>query len=128
MRPELASILTCPARDCGATELTLAAHDIDAVDYRRGPVEEVRTGSLSCPRCNRTYPIEGYVLSFEQLYPPELKAEGNYWGKWYGFMKERGYLGFFDLREPIAPLVAEGVDVLDPGTIRGREHGGAQLL
>jgi SAM-dependent methyltransferase len=107
----------------------LDAQEVRAVEYRRGPVEEVRTGTLSCPRCGRAYPIEGYVLSFEQLYPPDLKAEGDYWGEFYGFMKERGYLGFFDLREPVAPLVTEGLDVLDPGTVgRAREKAGVQAI
>ena len=128
MKPDFVSFLQCPARDCQATNLTLDAKHTDTIHYKDGPAEEVREGSLNCPTCRRSYPISDYVPSFEQLYPEELQQEAEYWGKWYGFMWQRGYLAYFDLRAPMAPLITEGIEVLDPSTLDHQDLGGSHSL
>ena len=128
MKPEFASFLQCPARDCQAADLTLHADSTDTIRYKDGPAEEVREGSLECPSCGRRYPISEYVPSFDQLYPEELQQEAEYWGKWYGFMWKRGYLAYFDLRAPMAPLITEGIEVLDPATLDRKDLGGSHSL
>ncbi len=128
MKADFVSLLRCPARDCNAQELRLHAGNIERIEYRVGPIDEVREGTIECPACGRRYPIQEYVPSFEQLYPEGLKREAEYWGKWYGFMWERGYTGFFDLRTPVAPLITEGIEVLNPGTVDGIDIGGMHSL
>src|SRR6478672_3689490 len=104
MKAELATKLCCPARECGAGSLRLDAQQVETLAYETGPVEEVREGALVCPACGRSYPIHEYVLSFEDLFPAVLREESEFWGRWYGFMWDQGYLGFFDLKQPFAPL------------------------
>ena len=128
MKPDFVSFLQCPARDCHGSDLVLHADETATINYKDGPAEEVREGSLECPSCGRRYPISEYVPSFEQLYPEGLQKEGEYWGKFYGFMWKRGYLGFFDLRASLAPLITEGIEVLDPSTLTGRDPGGSHSL
>src|SRR4051812_15458192 len=121
MHRDLLQLLNCPARDCGAADLSLEARAVEEIAYRTGPVEEVREGTITCAACGRTYPIEGFVPSFEQLFPEELQDEAQYWGDWYGFFWQRGYRGFYDLREPIAHFIGRGIEVPDPGTLSGKE-------
>ncbi|MEO8286804.1 MAG: class I SAM-dependent methyltransferase [Chloroflexota bacterium] len=128
MKADFVTILECPARDCNGTELVLNASQVDTILYKDGPTEEVREGSLDCAACGRSYPISEYVPSFEQLFPPDLQSEAEYWGKWYGFMWQRGYLGFFDLRAPMAPLITEGIEVLDPATLERKDLGGSHSM
>jgi SAM-dependent methyltransferase len=128
MKPEFAQFLQCPARDCGGGSLTLHAERTETLRYKDGPAEEVREGNLECPECGRRYPIGEYVPSFEQLYPDELQREADYWGKWYGFMWRQGYLGYFDLRSPMAPLILEGIEVLDPATLDHKDLGGTHSI
>jgi SAM-dependent methyltransferase/uncharacterized protein YbaR (Trm112 family) len=128
MKADFVSLLRCPARDCNAQELRLHAGSIERIEYKGGAIDEVREGTIECPACGRHYPIQEFVLSFEQLYPEGLKREAEYWGKWYGFMWERGYTGFFDIRNPVAPLITEGIEVLNPGTVDGIDIGGTHSL
>jgi SAM-dependent methyltransferase len=128
MKPDFTSFLQCPARDCGGADLRLHAEKSVTVQYKDGPAEEVREGRLECPSCGRRYPISEYVPSFEQLYPEELQREAEYWGRWYGFMWKRGYLGYFDLRAPMAPLITEGIEVLDPATLDHKDLGGTHSI
>jgi SAM-dependent methyltransferase/uncharacterized protein YbaR (Trm112 family) len=128
MKADFVSLLRCPARDCNAQELRLQADSIERIEYKGGAIDEVREGPIECPACGRHYPIQEYVPSFEQLYPEGLKREAEYWGKWYGFMWERGYTGFFDLRNPVAPLITEGIEVLNPGTVDGKDIGGTHSI
>lgn len=128
MKPAFTSFLQCPARDCQGADLKLHAEERVTIQYKDGPAEEVREGRLECPSCGRHYPISEYVPSFEQLYPEELQREAEYWGKWYGFMWKRGYLGYFDLRAPMAPLITEGIEVLDPATLDHKDLGGTHSI
>lgn len=123
MNPELTYKLRCPAQGCGG-KLKLAAQTCDIIQYESGPVEEVREGVLNCPLCGRIYPIAGYVPSFEQLFSPGLKEEAEYWSKWYGSLWTKGHRGFFDARAPKSPLLAEGIETLDPSTLEGDEVAG----
>jgi 2-polyprenyl-3-methyl-5-hydroxy-6-metoxy-1,4-benzoquinol methylase len=116
MKADLNARLRCPASECQG-RLDVVARAVKTLHYRSGPVEEVEEGELRCSECRRAYPIAGYVPSFERLFPAELREEADYWSKWYGFMWERGYLGFFDLRVPMAPFITEGVEALDPSTL-----------
>ena len=43
-------------------------------------------------------------------------------------MWDRGYLGFFDLKQPFAPLITEGIEVLDPSSVQGVERGGTHSI
>ncbi|HST04618.1 MAG TPA: hypothetical protein VLQ48_07770 [Chloroflexia bacterium] len=81
MNPGFEAKLLCPNHGCTNSPLTLVASQTETINYRIGPMEEVRVGSLDCGQCGRSYPIEDYVLSFDQIFPPELKSEGEYWGK-----------------------------------------------
>lgn len=128
MKADFVSFLRCPARDCNSEDLELHAEGVERIEYTGGAIEEVREGALECASCGRRYPIEEYVPSFEQLYPEGLKREADYWGKWYGFMWERGYTGFFDIRNPVAPLITEGIEVLNPGTVEGKDIGGTHSI
>ncbi len=128
MKAEFARELCCPAPECKGAELVLDAHQIDIIRYKVGPVEEVRTGTLTCCVCGRAYPIEEYVPSFEQLFPPDLREEAEYWSKWYGFMWDRGHFGYFDLRLPRAPLIAEGIEVLDPSSLDQKDPDGSHSV
>jgi 2-polyprenyl-3-methyl-5-hydroxy-6-metoxy-1,4-benzoquinol methylase len=128
MKADFVSLLRCPARDCNAQELRLHAGDVERIEYKGGAVDEVREGTIECPACGRQYPIQEYVPSFEQLYPEGLRHEAEHWGKWYGFMWERGFTGFFDLRNPVAPLITEGIEVLNPGTVDGIDIGGTHSI
>jgi len=128
MKPEFAQFLQCPARDCTGGDLTLHADRSETIQYKDGPAEEVREGSLQCAACGRRYPVSEYVPSFEQLYPAELQSEAEYWGKWYGFMWQRGYLGYLDLRSPMAPLITEGIEVLDPSSLDHKDLGGTHSI
>src|SRR3954462_15339116 len=112
MKTDFVTFLRCPALECPGDGLQLRAEQVDTIQYKNGPAEEVRVGSLLCGRCGRSYPIEGYVPSFEQLYPNELRREAEYWSNWYGFMWQNGRLGYFDLSEPRAPLITEGIEAL----------------
>jgi SAM-dependent methyltransferase len=125
MKPDFAARLRCPARNCNASGLKLHTTRTAVLQDRTETIEEVREGSLECPECGRSYPVEEYVPSFEQLFPPDLQEEARYWGNWYGFMWERGYLGLFDLRSPRAPLITEGITTLDPSSLYRDEHGGS---
>lgn len=59
MKPELMDILACP--DCkGGLELTVTSEE-------GGKIME---GSLHCPACNETYPIEGGIPN---LLPRDLR-------------------------------------------------------
>jgi SAM-dependent methyltransferase/uncharacterized protein YbaR (Trm112 family) len=128
MRADFVSLLRCPARDCKGGDLKVNASRVVRIEYRVGAIDEVREGAIECPSCGRVYPIEEYVPSFDQLYPEGLKREGDYWGRWYGFMWERGFTGFFDLRNPVAPLIAEGIEVMNPATVAGIDFGGTHSI
>lgn len=128
MHTDLATQLNCPSRDCGSRSLRLEAARTELIPYRTGPVEEVREGALVCDGCGRRYPIEGYVPSFEQLFPEELREEARYWSDWYGFFWDRGYRGFFDLRAPMAPAIARGIEVLDPRSLGGQDLPGPHSM
>src|SRR5437667_7134295 len=128
MRPDFKNLLNCPARDCGSRQLTLEAGSVEEICYRTGPVEEVREGAVVCSSCKRSYPIEDYVLSFEQLFPEELQEEARYWSDWYGFFWDRGYKGFGDLRAPVAPFIARGIEIPDPHTQSGEDLPGTHIL
>lgn len=127
MRPKLAEQLLCPAAGCGGN-ITLQADALVTLHYKAGPVEEVREGALFCAECGRAYPISEYVPSFEQLFPTDLQKEALYWSKWYGLMWERGSLGLFDLRAPRAPLIAEGIEELDPSSLGRTDPPGTHSL
>lgn len=128
MRAEFVREICCPARECLSGELRLEVGASQVLNYRNGPVEEVREGAVTCGACGRAYPIEGYVLSFEQLFPEALREEARFWGKWYGFMWSQGHLGFFDLRAPMAPQIAQGVEALDPSTLERKDLGGSHSI
>jgi len=128
MRAEFVRELRCPARDCLSGELRLEAIASQTLHYRTGPVDEVREGTVICGACGRAYPIEEYVLSFEQLFPEALREEARYWGKWYGFMWSQGHLGFFDLRAPMAPQIINGVEALDPSTLERKDLGDSHSM
>jgi len=128
MKADFVSLLRCPSRDCNGHELRLQVGSIERIEYKSGAIDEVREGTIECPACGRHYPIQEYVPSFEQLYPEGLKREAEYWGKWYGFMWERGYTGFFDIRNPVAPLITEGIEVLNPSTVEGKDIGGTHAI
>ena len=128
MRAEFVRELQCPARDCLSGELRLEAIASQTLHYKDGPVDEVREGRVVCGACGRAYPIEEYVLSFEQLFPETLREEARYWGKWYGFMWSQGHLGFFDLRAPMAPQIINGVEALDPSTLERKDLGGSHSM
>jgi SAM-dependent methyltransferase len=64
------------------------------------------------------------VPSFEQVFPASLQQEAEYWSRWYRFVWDQGYLGFFDLRVPRAPLIMEGVEVLDPSSLHHTDSAG----
>lgn len=61
MKKDLMEILACPVCK-GELELTVVDEDGD----------EVITGSLLCPACDETYPIEDTIPN---LLPPELRRE-----------------------------------------------------
>jgi SAM-dependent methyltransferase len=121
MKKDLISSLRCPARDCGSGKLRVEARLVEPIAYRQGTIEEVREGEIVCATCGRRYPIEDYVPSFEQLFPPELLEEACYWSDWYGFFWDRGYRGFFDLRAPSTPFIARGIDVPGPNSLSGED-------
>lgn len=127
MKPELVPLLNCPARDCGAPDLELNDPVLEMINYRGGEVEEVREGAVRCPTCGRSYPVEDYVLSFEQLFPADLLEEARYWSDWYGFFWDRGYTGFFDLRSPLAPFISRGIEVQDPVSLSGADLPGTHV-
>ncbi len=128
MKASLIEKIRCPARDCDSRGLVLAATGTAVVEYISGAVEEVKEGTIVCPRCGRVYPITEYVPSFEQLFPDELREEASYWDRWYGFMWDRGDRGFFDLRAPRAQLINEGIEVADPSTSHGRDLAGTHSI
>jgi 2-polyprenyl-3-methyl-5-hydroxy-6-metoxy-1,4-benzoquinol methylase len=117
MKPTLLDKLLCPAPDCEGASLILHALHTDTINYRTASIEEVREGELVCTTCNRSYPIEDYVPSFESLFPEPLREEADYWSKWYGYWWEREQLGFFDFNAPRAPLITEGIEILDPASL-----------
>ena len=106
----------------------MQAGSIERIEYKGGAIDEVREGTIECPACGRRYPIQEYVPSFEQLYPEGLRREAEYWGRWYGFMWERGYTGFFDIRNPVASLITEGIEVLNPATVDCIDIGGTHSI
>jgi ubiquinone/menaquinone biosynthesis C-methylase UbiE/uncharacterized protein YbaR (Trm112 family) len=128
MKADFAATLCCPALDCNGSDLAVHVRQTQTITYNSGSVEEVREGELVCPSCGRTYPISDYVPSFEQLFPADLQEEADYWSKWYGFMWEHGYLGYFDLRIPRAPLITEGITVLDPSSLDHTDATGSHTL
>lgn len=120
MNAELLDKLRCPAPGCRGV-LTLTPHASEKIEYAGGPVEEVREGSLNCVSCGRSYPIEGYVPSFEELFTARLREEAEYWSLWYGAFWELGYRSFFDARLPRPPLLLEGIEIADPPSLGGRD-------
>jgi 2-polyprenyl-3-methyl-5-hydroxy-6-metoxy-1,4-benzoquinol methylase len=128
MKADLVAKLRCPARECGSPRLSLQATSTQTLHYRAGPIDEVREGSIICEECGRSYPISEYVVSFEQIFPAELLKEADYWAKWYGFMWDKGYYGYFDLRAPMAPLITEGIDVLDPARLERKDIAGEHSI
>ena len=128
MKAEFLAKLCCPTRLCRPGPLLLEAQTVETLAYATGPAEEVREGTVRCPACERSYPIQDYVLSFEQLFPDVLREEATFWSQWYGFMWDRGYAGWFDLKEPFAPYIATGIEVPDPGSLLGVERGGTHSL
>jgi 2-polyprenyl-3-methyl-5-hydroxy-6-metoxy-1,4-benzoquinol methylase/uncharacterized protein YbaR (Trm112 family) len=117
MKLDLLDRLLCPTPSCEGARLTLHAHHTDTINYRTASIEEVREGELVCTICNRSYPIRDYVPSFESLFPEPLLEEADYWSKWYGYWWEREQLGFFDFNAPRAPLITEGIEVVDPASL-----------
>ncbi len=128
MKADLVEHLRCPARDCTAGPLTLSVTQVETLTYQDGPTEEVREGQLTCAACHRVYPITEFVPSFAQLFPSELREEADFWGRWYSFFWDHGYLGLFDLRAPMAPLITEGIEALDPTPWELKEQGGTHVL
>ncbi|MGA7732328.1 MAG: methyltransferase domain-containing protein [Chloroflexia bacterium] len=128
MKPQLLDILLCPARDCLAPDLTLEAQELDTIQYKEGAVEEVKEGTILCRACGRKYPVTEYVPIFEQLFPDDLKSEADFWGGWYGFMWDKGHLGYFDMREPAAPFLTSGVGISDPARALRNDLPGVQLF
>jgi 2-polyprenyl-3-methyl-5-hydroxy-6-metoxy-1,4-benzoquinol methylase/uncharacterized protein YbaR (Trm112 family) len=104
-RTLLESIL-CPI--CGRGEWTLYANEEVMVNYETGPREEVCMGEIVCPGGHH-YPIRDFVLSFESLFPPDLKQEAAFWDRFYIWNIEQGAVGFHDLRRGFAPFMAQGV-------------------
>lgn len=105
MDPSLLKIVMCPA--CGG-ELRLAHASFVEVPYKDGPRREVETGEAAC-RCGRSYPIEGFVLSFAQLFSPILQREAAYWEQYYLWLRAQGSLGFHDLSLGTAPYITRGI-------------------
>ncbi len=135
MRAEFAEKLSCPAPDCSGlnwakpkNSLTLLTERVRPINYKSGQIEEVEEGSLTCLQCGRSYPISEFVPSFEQLFPEELQEEAEFWSRWYGFMWDKGYMGFFDLKVPMAPLITEGIEVLDPSSLQRIDRGGTHSI
>lgn len=128
MQPDLLNIINCPARDCGSPDLRVEVSCLETLEYRVGPVEEIREGAIHCDACGRAYPIEEYVPSFSSLFPGDLREEADYWGRWYGFFWDRGYRGFFDLRSPSTPYITHGVDVPDPRSLTGKDRHGTHAV
>src|SRR5262249_22699380 len=127
MHRDLVQKLSCPARDCGGETLLLEIDQVETLSYTTGEMEEVREGALHCPACNRSYPIHEYVPSFAALFPSDLVEEADFWSKWYGLLWQRGYMGFFDLRAPVAPCLLQGIDLPAPGSAGVREMGGMHV-
>jgi hypothetical protein len=71
-----------------------------------------------CLKCGHAYPIEGNVPSFEGLFRGDLLEEAANWSRWYSFWWDRGHLGFCDLNDHRAPLITQGIEVLDPGSVQ----------
>jgi SAM-dependent methyltransferase len=128
MRPDFVDKLLCPARGCESANLVLQADDIQTIRYKNAELEEVKQGQISCQACGRVYPIDDFVLSFDQLFPVGLLREADYWGKWYSFMWTMGYYGFFDLRAKMAPLIYQGIEALDPARLDRKDLGGSHSI
>ncbi len=128
MKADLLTKLRCPARDCHKGGLILEAASTETINYESETVQEIKEGTVTCPSCNRTYPITDYVLNFNSLFPPELAEEASYWDMWYGFLWDRGDRGFLDLRRPRAHLIPEGVEIPDPSTTHNVDLPGTHTL
>lgn len=106
MQKDLLDKVLCPA--CGSGDWRLDATTVETLDYEGGAREEVRTGTLTCS-CGNVYPIEEFVLSFAQLFPPDLQREAAFWDRYYLWNVEHESLGFFDLRKGFTPFLVFGV-------------------
>ncbi len=106
MREQLLDTLLCPS--C-ASPLHLADAEIVTVEYNDGQREEVKSGAVACTGCELHYPVAEFVLSFAQLFPPDLQREAAYWDRYYIWLLDQGSYGFHDLRQGQAPYITQGV-------------------
>ncbi|MEO8288056.1 MAG: methyltransferase domain-containing protein [Chloroflexota bacterium] len=106
MDRKLLDYILCPV--CGEGNWMLHAAQYETVPYHDGAREEVRVGELACG-CGRRYPIEEFVLSFAELFSPDLAREAAFWDRFYIWNLEHGAVGFHDLRRGFAPFMSQGV-------------------
>jgi len=107
--------------------LTLSDAQTQTITYGKQVVEEVRAGRVVCSACGQQFPVEDYVLSLVDLLPKDVRADGEYWGKYYRWFYDQGNLGFFDLRQPVAPFLP--YRVAEPVPVDGDErHGMHDIL
>ena len=105
MHRQLLDIILCPA--CGSA-LELAEATFATVQYEDGPRDEIENGTVSCD-CGRRYPVTNFVLSFADLFSPDLQREAAYWDSYYSWLLEQGSYGFHDLRRGHAPYITQGI-------------------
>ena len=120
MKPSLLDILLCPC--CGAEGLTLSKAQFRQLAHGDEEVEEVYSGMVTCSVCQNAFPVEEYVLSFANLLPDDVRADGEYWGELFRWHVSQGDLGYLDLQRPLAGLLRFGVSEAVP--VQGDNHPG----
>jgi 2-polyprenyl-3-methyl-5-hydroxy-6-metoxy-1,4-benzoquinol methylase/uncharacterized protein YbaR (Trm112 family) len=121
VRTELVELMLCPV--CGADGLSLHQAQTELVRYGERQVVEVRAGQVVCQRCKQTFPIADYVLSFYDLMPESVKKDGEYWGAFYRWHYEQGYMGYVDPHGEVPHFSPYQVTQVVPQTERERVTG-----
>ena len=73
MKRWLMDILACPVKDCRSS-LELDVFDAHMLDGDNEKNEEIDAGLITCPKCNRWYPV---IDGISCLLPDDLRMKGK---------------------------------------------------
>jgi len=110
MRPEMASIFSCPY--C-SSQLEACPIKMVKINYHSEKLAhtEIEEGTLQCKTCGAIFKIKNYVPSFIHpgIVDSAVVRDGIYWGRYYRTLYEYGILNFVDIRQPFAPFYRYGI-------------------
>jgi len=102
-------LLRCPY--CASSDtLTAAEAEWRLVDYQDGARREMVSGRLVCPGCGAAFPVADYVPSFAAALPQDVRADADYWGRYYAGEAAKGNHTYMEPRLARAGRAAAAYD------------------